>query len=115
MRSRFILIGGCVVVALWAVGMAIHVFFIAADDPLRLDLSDPNLVGRVNRVGTTSTAIVSAIVIIVVLILLIAFAIKRSRTRLDRTPERQVSLLGDIREMLSSKYPSRSKRTDRSE
>ena len=112
MRSRFVLIAGCVVIALWAIGMAVFLVHDAAEDPLRLEISEPGLPGRID---TTTTAIVEAIVMIVILAVLVVLAIKRARTRTKEHPERRMSMLDEIKERLRRDYPKYFDRKDERE
>ncbi len=112
MRSRFLWITGCIVIALWAIGMAVWLLDDAAKDPLRLDLYHPGFIGRI---GTTTTPIVKAIISTFVLVVLIAFVVKVARTRTSVHRERPVSMLDDIKERLRRDYPKYSDRKEERE
>ena len=112
MRSRFLWITGCIVIALWAIGMAVWLLDDAAKDPLRLDLSQPGFIGRI---GTTTTPFVKAIVFTLFLVTFVAFVVRIARTRTTVHRERPASMLDDFRDRLRRDYPKYSDRKEEQE
>lgn len=110
MRSKFVLIVGCIIVAAWVVGITAFLVLDAMSNPLRLQLLNSGI-GVGGRIGTTTVVLVSAVVGVITGVLLVAFAVRRSRQQLSVDGGEEQGWLATIREALELKRrTSRGKR-----
>lgn len=86
MRNKYVLIVGCVIVALWAIGMSVMFAIRILDDPFELQINNPGFLGPL---GTTTANLAFGAISIVALVILVAWAIVRSHEQIQESERDQ--------------------------